>query len=52
MKLWKHTLTAKFFSDIEIRTFSPLSKDVEGFSEFMMRYIKGLPIERAAIDFL
>jgi len=31
---------------------SPDSKDVKGFEEFMERYVKGLAIERAAVDFL
>jgi len=30
----------------------PDAKDVAGFDKFMERYTKGLPIERAAIDFL
>ena len=33
-------------------TMSPDSKDVKGFEEFMERYVKGLAIERAAVDFL
>ncbi len=31
---------------------SPDAKDVAGFEEFTARYTKGLPIERAAVDFL
>jgi sugar (pentulose or hexulose) kinase len=33
-------------------TISPDPMDVEGFESFMKRYIDGLPIERAAVDFL
>ena len=31
---------------------SPDAKDVEGFETFMQRYMKGLAIERAAVDYL
>ena len=31
-------------------TLAPDAKDVEGFNEFIKRYVAGLPIERAAID--
>ena len=33
-------------------SMSPDPKDVEGFEEFMKRYVKGLAIERAAVDYL
>lgn len=44
-------LNEKVFSDNKGVTIEPDPKDVAGFEKFMERYIKGLPIERAAVDF-
>lgn len=43
-------LSHKVFSGKEAETIAPDSKDVEGFDKFMERYIKGLAIERAAVE--
>lgn len=43
-------LTNKVFAGKMGTKISPAAKDVEGFNEFMKRYTKGLPIERAAVD--
>lgn len=43
-------LANKVFAGKMGTKLSPDAKDVEGFNEFMKRYTKGLPIERAAID--
>ncbi|MDQ0231674.1 xylulokinase [Metabacillus malikii] len=45
-------LSGKIFADQAGKTMSPDPKDVEGFEQFMERYKNGLPIERAAIDYL
>lgn len=45
-------LNNKVFNGQKGETIEPDAKDVEGFNEFMKRYTKGLPIERAAVDFL
>ncbi|PFN97294.1 ATPase [Bacillus sp. AFS076308] len=42
-------LSHKVFSERAGTTVSPVPKDVEGFEQFMKRYINGLAIERAAI---
>lgn len=43
-------LSHKVFAEKSSVTMSPEVKDVEGFELFMDRYIKGLAIERAAIE--
>jgi sugar (pentulose or hexulose) kinase len=43
-------LDNKVFAGMPGVTLEPNQKDVEGFNEFIKRYSKGLPIERAAID--
>jgi len=45
-------LNNKVFKNMTGTTLEPDQKDVEGFNEFMKRYTKGLPIERAAVDYL
>ena len=45
-------LEEKVFSGQKSTTVKPDAKDVEGFDEFIRRYSTGLPIERAAVDFL
>jgi len=45
-------LEEKIFANQTKSTIEPDIKDVEGFETFMKRYIKGLPIERAAVDYL
>lgn len=40
------------FGDKEGVTIAPSKEDVEGFDQFMQRYKAGLPIERAAVDYL
>ncbi|NLC19168.1 MAG: FGGY-family carbohydrate kinase [Clostridiales bacterium] len=45
-------LNNKVFKNMTGTTLDPDQKDVEGFNEFMKRYTKGLPIERAAVDYL
>jgi sugar (pentulose or hexulose) kinase len=43
-------LTNKVFAGKMGTKINPDAKDVEGFNEFMKRYTKGLPIERAAVE--
>jgi sugar (pentulose or hexulose) kinase len=45
-------LSNKVFAGESYTTIAPDPGDVEGFSAFMERYIKGLVIERAAVDAL
>lgn len=45
-------LEEKVFSGQQSATIQPDATDVEGFDAFIKRYSKGLPIERAAVDFL
>ena len=45
-------LNAKVFADKKGKSMSPDALDVQGFEVFMDRYRKGLPIERAAVEFL
>ena len=45
-------LNKKVFGEQDSVTVEPDAKDVAGFDEFMKRYTKGLPIERAAVDYL
>ena len=45
-------LAQKVFAGETGTKMNPDPKDVEGFEEFIKRYTKGLPIERAAVDFL
>ncbi|NLM13984.1 MAG: FGGY-family carbohydrate kinase [Epulopiscium sp.] len=45
-------LNNKVFVGKEGVTIHPDPKDVEGFDQFMERYIKGLAIERAAVEYL
>ena len=40
------------FSNSVVSIVDPDSKNVEGFNKFFKRYHQGLPIERAAVDFL
>ena len=43
-------LNNKVFSSAAAYTVSPDQRDVEGFNEFMKRYVKGLAIEKAAVE--
>jgi sugar (pentulose or hexulose) kinase len=43
-------LADKVFADENGMTITPDQKDVDGFAAFMKRYIKGLVIERAAVE--
>ncbi len=43
-------LSNKVFAAENGVTIAPDAKDVEGFTKFMERYTKGLPIERSAVD--
>lgn len=43
-------LDNRIFAGMPGITLEPEQKDVEGFNEFIKRYTKGLPIERAAVD--
>jgi Sugar (pentulose and hexulose) kinases len=43
-------LTEKVFNEMESTTLSPQKNDVEGFAVFMNRYVKGLEIERTAVE--
>ena len=45
-------LETEVFAGSEAYTIEPDPEDVRGFNEFAERYKKGLPIERAAIDYL
>jgi sugar (pentulose or hexulose) kinase len=45
-------LVSKVFAGQSGTTISPDSTDVEGFSTFMVRYKKGLVIEKAAVNAL
>lgn len=45
-------LNDKVFADKKGNSMAPDPRDVEGFEAFMERYRKGLPIERAAVEFL
>ena len=45
-------LAEKVFHDKEGIRMEPVPKDVEGYNEFLKRYTRGLPIERAAVEFL
>ncbi|MBN2221011.1 MAG: FGGY-family carbohydrate kinase [Vallitaleaceae bacterium] len=45
-------LNAKVFADKKGSSMAPDAFDVQGFEIFMDRYRKGLPIERAAVEFL
>lgn len=45
-------LNQQVFSSMTRSTLNADEKDVEGFETFIRRYVKGLPIERAAVDFL
>ena len=45
-------LSNRIFAGENGTTIAPDSKDIQGFSTFMERYKKGLPIERAAVDWL
>ncbi|MEC2225093.1 FGGY-family carbohydrate kinase, partial [Weizmannia sp. CD-2023] len=40
------------FAEKTVRTVYPDPKDVKGFEQFMERYLKGLAIERAAVNSL
>jgi len=40
------------FADKAVSTISPVPADVEGYERFMERYVKGLAIERAAVEHL
>ena len=43
-------LDNKVFAGNQGSTLNPDPKGVEGFNVFMERYLKGIPIERAAVD--
>lgn len=43
-------LNEKVFASQSGTTLEPDAKDVKGFDEFIQRYVKGLGIERAAVD--
>ncbi|MCE1252202.1 MAG: FGGY-family carbohydrate kinase [Anaerolineae bacterium] len=45
-------LTGKVFAGQKGLTIQPEQRDIDGFNAFMQRYKTGLPIERAAVDFL
>ncbi|MNP72949.1 hypothetical protein D3C76_1695940 [compost metagenome] len=45
-------LAGKVFAGKAVSSISPDPQDVEGFEAFMQRYIKGLAIERAAVEHL
>lgn len=46
----EHFLDEKVFAGNEGSTLEPTKEGVEGFNAFMDRYMKGIPIERAAVD--
>lgn len=46
----EHFLDEKVFAGNEGSTLEPEPEGVEGFNVFMERYLKGIPIERAAVD--
>ncbi len=46
----EHFLDEKVFAGNEGSTLGPKAEGVEGFHVFMERYLKGIPIERAAVD--
>ncbi|WP_199621648.1 xylulokinase [Paenibacillus alkalitolerans] len=48
----EHYLNEKVFAGKMGTSIDPDPNDVAGFNEFMKRYIKGLAIERAAVDYL
>ncbi|MGD1823341.1 MAG: xylulokinase [Pleomorphochaeta sp.] len=45
-------LNKKVFNESNVNIVTPEKADVEGFNEFFKRFIKGLSIERAAVDIL
>ena len=45
-------LNNKVFSQSESYTHEPTDEDVKGFNEFAVRYKNGLPIEKAAVEYL
>lgn len=45
-------LRNKAFDNEKGHTLKPIIEDVQGFDKFMERYKNGLPIERAAVDYL
>ncbi len=45
-------LSKKVFAGMTGSKMTPDAEDVAGFDQFISRYTKGLPIERAAVDFL
>ena len=45
-------LNNKVFADSEVYTLEPDAADVAGFNAFAERYAKGVPIEKAAVEFL
>lgn len=45
-------LSNKIFANQEVSTIKPDQADVKGYEKFMERYVKGLAIERAAVDHL
>ena len=45
-------LAEKVFTGNKGKEILPDEKDVKGFNLFMEQYIKGIPIERAAVDTL
>lgn len=45
-------LTEKVFADMPVKTLSPDSADVDGFNAFIDSYIKTLPAEKAAVEYM
>ncbi|GAA5416110.1 xylulose kinase [Paraliobacillus ryukyuensis] len=45
-------LNEKVFDSQQVETIAPHPKDVQGFEMFIKRYKEGLPIERAAVNYL
>ncbi|UJF31484.1 xylulokinase [Paenibacillus hexagrammi] len=43
-------LSQRVFATQAVKTLAPDAKDVAGFEAFMQRYVKGLAIERAAVE--
>ncbi len=56
--LWKEAeslsdyLEKRVFIDAQSTTVLPDSQDAEGFKVFMNRYVRGLAVEKAAVDFI
>ena len=46
------SLTTKYSHKVNHNTLEPTDEDVKGFNEFAVRYKNGLPIEKAAVEYL